>query len=57
MKEREEKRWNIIMKKMVVKEGKRREAAESILKEIEANVKVEEIRNIREDKEKGTKMI
>lgn len=57
MKEKEERRRNRIIKEMVVKERKRREATEGILKEMEANVKVEEIRKIREDKEKRTKMI
>jgi hypothetical protein len=53
IKEREERKSNLIIKKLKVREGKRREAVEEIAEEIGAKVKVKEVRKFAGDKEKG----
>lgn len=47
------KRKNIIIKGAEVKEDKRRETAEKIIKIIEVKVEIKEIRRISEETEKG----
>lgn len=56
-KEREKRRKNIMMKEIKVTEGKRREAVETIFKEIGAKVKIKEIRRVRENEERGTEFL
>jgi len=51
--EREKRRRNIIIKRMMAKEGKRREAVEEILDVIRVKVEIKEVRRIREITEKG----
>ncbi|XP_029159140.1 uncharacterized protein PF11_0207-like [Nylanderia fulva] len=55
--EKEEKRKNIVIKGLLVKEGKRREGAEKLLEEIEARARIMKIRKIGEDREMGREMV
>lgn len=52
-KEREERRRNIIIKGIKIAGEKRKEAVEEILRDIGANVKVEEVRRIKRGEEEG----
>jgi len=56
-KEREERRKNVIIRGLEVKEGKRKEAVEEILKEIGVEVEVKEIWRISGDREKGREAV
>lgn len=56
-KKREERRKNIMIKEMKVTEGKKRKAVEEILKDIGARVKIEEIRRMKRNEERGTEFI
>lgn len=56
-KERKEKRKNIVIKKIKVKEGKRREVVEEMMKDIGMKVKIEEIRRLKGNEEGETEMI
>lgn len=55
--ERKERKKNVIMKGVEVKEGKRREAVERVLDFIGARVDVEEVKKIGRDGEKEGEMI
>lgn len=57
MKNREERRKNLIIRGIAVKEGKRKKAVEGALKEIGAEVTVKEIRGIGDMNRKGREMI
>lgn len=57
MKNREERRKNLIIRVIAVKEGKRKKAVEGALKEIGAEVTVKEIRGIGDMNRKGREMI
>lgn len=46
MKEREERRKNIIIKGLEVREGKRREAVKEVLRKVGVDVEIEEIRRV-----------
>jgi len=52
-----ERRKKIIIRGLVVEKGKRREAVEKILKEIEMEIKVKEVWRITGDKEKGREAV
>lgn len=54
MKEREERRRNVVMK---ISEGRTREAVEEILKDIEVEGRIERIRKLKENVERGTETI
>lgn len=56
MKEREERRRNIIIKKVEVKEGKRKEAVEEILKALGVKVDMKEVKKLGEEG-KGREML
>lgn len=56
-KERKEKRKNIVIKGIKVKEGKRREVVEEMMKDIGMKVKIEEIRRLKGNEEGETEMI
>lgn len=57
MKNREERRKNLIIREIAVKERKRKKAIEGALKEIGAEVTVKEIRGIGDMNRKGREMI
>lgn len=57
MKNREERRKNLIIRGIAVKEGKRKKAVEEALKEIGAEVTVKETRGIGDMNRKGKEMI
>lgn len=57
MKDREERRRNIIIRGVTVKEGKRREAVEGLFREIGAKVTVKGVKRIGEVNRKGKEMI
>lgn len=46
MKEREERKKNIIIKGLEVREGKRREAVKELLRKVGVDVEIEEIRRV-----------
>ncbi|XP_024890348.1 golgin subfamily A member 6-like protein 22 [Temnothorax curvispinosus] len=56
-KEKEERRRNIVIRGLEVKEGGRRENAEKLLEGIGAKVKVTEVKRIGGDAEKGREMV
>ena len=56
-KEREERRKNVIIRGLEVKEGKRREAVEEVLKVIGARGNIEEIKRVAGDREKDREMV
>lgn len=47
VKEREERRRNVAMKEVTVKEGKRREAVEEIFDSIGAKVKIKQVKRLK----------
>ena len=57
MREKEKRRNNIVTKRIEVKEGRMKEAAEGILKLIGAEVKVREIRRIGDGNDNGREML
>lgn len=57
MKEREEKRKNVIIREMEVSEGRRKEMAEEIIKRTEAKVSIEEVKRIGGDREKDREIM
>lgn len=60
MREREKRRKNIIIRGMEVKEGRRKEVIEGIIKDIGADVRVKEIKRLGGEKierEKDRKMV
>lgn len=57
MKEREKRRRNVVMKEIEVREGKKKEAVEEILKDIGVKGKIEGMRKLRENVERGTETI
>lgn len=57
MREREERKKNILIKGLETKERKRREAVEELLEGIEVKIEIEEIRRLRGDKDKGRELI
>lgn len=57
MREREEKKQNVIIRGLEVKQGTRIEAVEGILKDIGARVNVEDVKRIGGDKEEGREMV
>lgn len=56
-KERKERRKNIVIKGIKVKEGKRREVVKEMMKDIGMKVKIEEIRRLKGNEEGETEMI
>lgn len=56
-KEREERRKNIVTEEIKVKEGNRKDAVEGILKSIGVEAKIEELRRLGKNEERGTEMI
>ncbi|XP_067208522.1 golgin subfamily A member 6-like protein 22 [Linepithema humile] len=56
-KEREERRKKLVIKGIEVKEGKRKEAVEGLMKDIGAEVKIEETWKIAEDRDKGREIV
>lgn len=57
IREKEERKWNVIIREVDVREGERRKAVEEILGVMGVKVEVEEIRKIGEDKGKRRKML
>ena len=57
MKEREERRKNVIIKDLRVEAGRRREAVEELLEGIGAKVEIQEVRRIKENIGRGTEMV
>ena len=57
MREREERKRNIVVRGLEVREGKRREEAEKLLKDIEAKVDIMEVKKVGEDREKGREIV
>lgn len=57
MKEREEKRKNVIIREMEVSEGRRKEMAEEIIKRTGAKVSIEEVKRIGGDREKDRETV
>src|SRR5436190_9747800 len=57
LREREERKKNIVVRGLEVREGKRREGAEKLLKDIEAKVEIMEVKKVGEDREKGSEMV
>jgi len=57
MKERKERRKNLVIRGLEVKEGKRRKAVEDILKEIGVEAKIKEIWRITAEREKGREAV
>ncbi|XP_036143369.1 golgin subfamily A member 6-like protein 7 [Monomorium pharaonis] len=57
MKEREDRRKNLLIKGVEVKEGSRKEAVEKVFREIGAEVTVKGVRRIGEGNKKGREMI
>lgn len=55
--EREKRRKNIIIRGVEVKEGKKKEVIERIMKDIGADVRVKEIKRLGRDREKDRKMV
>lgn len=53
LREREKRRKNIILKGMEMKNGKRREAVEEVLKIIGVKVDIEEMKKLGEEEGKG----
>ncbi|XP_067207866.1 golgin subfamily A member 6-like protein 22 [Linepithema humile] len=56
-KEREERRKNLVIKGIEVKEGRRKEAVEGLIKDIGAEVKIEETWRIAEDRDKRREIV
>lgn len=57
IKEREERRKNVIMKEVIVKESKRKEAVKGIFQDIGVRVNIGETRRIGGNSERGTETI
>ncbi|GAB1869444.1 hypothetical protein CAJAP_10523 [Camponotus japonicus] len=57
LKEREDRRKNIIIRGLKVESGKRRKKVEELMKEIVARVDIVETKKIGEDREKGREMV
>lgn len=57
LREKKEKRINIVMKEITVKKGKRRETVEEIFDCISAKVRIEEVRKLKRNVERRTEMI
>lgn len=57
MREREERRRNIIMRRLEVREERRKEMPERLLEGIRARFKVEKIRKIGKDRKKEGEMV
>lgn len=53
-KTREKRKRNIVVKAVKITGGKEREAVKKIIKDTGAEVKIEEIRRLRESEEEGT---
>lgn len=56
-KEREKRRKNIIIKEIKVKEGNRKKAVEEVLIDIRVEARIEEVRKLGGNEERGTEMI
>lgn len=56
-KEREERRKNLVIKGIEVKEGRKKKAVEGLMKDIGAEVKIEETWKIAEDRDKGREIV
>lgn len=56
-KEREERRRNLILKEVKVREEKRKEAVEEIFKDIDVKVIIEKMQKLGGNIERGTEMI
>lgn len=54
---REERKKNILIRVLEVKEGKRREAVEELLEGIVVKVEIEEVRRLGGDKDKGRELV
>ncbi|XP_011702471.1 PREDICTED: trichohyalin-like [Wasmannia auropunctata] len=57
IKEREERRKNIVIKGLEVKEEKRREAVEELMKRMGVEVEIREVKKMREEREKGEETV
>lgn len=57
IKEREERRTNIIIKEVEMKEGKKREVLEDVLRVIGVKAEIEEIRKLEGQKAKDREML
>lgn len=57
VKEREERRKNVIVRGIEVKEGRKQEAVEKMLRVMEARVKIKEIRKLGGEKDKRWEII
>lgn len=55
--EKEERRRNIIIKELEVRDGNRRERAEKLLGEIGANVRIMKMKKVGEEREKEREMV
>lgn len=53
MKDREDRKRNLVIRKLEVKQGKRKELIEEILQFIEVEVRIDEIRNVGIGKQGG----
>lgn len=57
LKERDDRKRNIIIRGLEVKEGKRREAVEETFERIEVRVQIEEVKSLGGDKDKGREVV
>lgn len=57
LKERDDRKRNIIIRELEVKEGKRREAVEETFERIEVRVEIEEVKRLGGDKDKGREVV
>lgn len=57
VKEREERRRNVVMKEVTVKGGKRREAVKEIFDSIDAKMKIKQVRRLKGNMERGREML
>lgn len=57
LKEREERKKNILIRGLGMKEGKRRDAVEEMLERIEVKVEIEEVKRLGGDKDKRKELI
>lgn len=57
VKEREERRKNVIVRRIEMKEGRKQEAVEKMLRIMEARVKIKEIRKLGGEKDKRWEII
>lgn len=57
LKEREERKKNILIRWLEMKERKRKKAVEKVLERMEVKVEIEEVKRMGGDKEKGRELV